>query len=142
MTYEIIKRFEGLRLNAYQDSVGVWTIGYGNTYYLDNTPVERGDKVTIEEAEFLFDNVVEIFASNVRKLVRVQLTNNQFEAIVSIAYNIGIGAFKSSTLLKKLNVNPNDATIHDEFLKWKNAGGKVVQGLLNRRIAESKLYFS
>lgn len=141
MAYEIIKEFEGLRLEAYQDSVGIWTIGYGNTYYLDGKSVRKGDKITKQEAEYLFNNTVDLFASNVRKLVHVQLSYNQFEAIVSLAYNIGIGAFKSSTLLKKLNVNPNDPTIRNEFLKWKMAGGKEIKGLLNRRIKESDLYF-
>lgn len=141
MANEIIKEFEGLRLEAYQDSVGIWTIGYGNTYYLDGKAVRKGDKITKQEADYLFNHTVDLFASNVRKLVHVQLTSNQFEAIVSLAYNIGIGAFKSSTLLKKLNVNPNDPAIRNEFLKWKMAGGKEIKGLLNRRIKESDLYF-
>lgn len=140
--YKIIQQFEGLRLKAYQDSVGIWTIGYGNITYLDGSKVKKGDEITREQADLMFKSTANKFALEVAKLINVCLTQNQFNALVSLAYNIGIGAFKGSTLLKKVNNNPNDKSIANEFLKWKYAGGKVIQGLLNRRIKESEVYFS
>lgn len=140
--YKLIQQFEGLRLKAYQDSVGIWTIGYGNITYLDGSKVKKGDEITREQADLMFKNTANKFALEVSKLIDVCLTQNQFNALVSLAYNIGIGAFKGSTLLKKVNNNPNDESIADEFKRWKYAGGKVIQGLLNRRIKESEVYFS
>ena len=140
--YKLIQQFEGLKLKAYQDSVGIWTIGYGNTTYLDGTKVKKGDEITREQADLMFKQTANKFALEVAKLIDVCLTQNQFNALVSLAYNIGIGAFKGSTLLKKVNNNPNNPTIKDEFLKWKMADGKVIQGLLNRRIKESEVYFN
>ena len=140
--YKLIQQFEGLKLKAYQDSVGIWTIGYGNITYLDGTKVKKGDEITREQADLMFKSTANKFALEVAKLINVCLTQNQFNALVSLAYNIGIGAFKGSTLLKKVNNNPNDKSIANEFLKWKYAGGKVIQGLLNRRIKESEVYFS
>lgn len=140
--YKLIQQFEGLKLKAYQDSVGIWTIGYGNITYLDGTKVKKGDEITREQADLMFKQTANKFALEVAKLIDVCLTQNQFNALVSLAYNIGIGAFKGSTLLKKVNNNPSNPTIKDEFLKWKMAGGKVIQGLLNRRIKESEVYFN
>lgn len=140
--YKLIQQFEGLRLKAYQDSVGIWTIGYGNITYLDGSKVKKGDEITREQADLMFKNTANKFALEVAKLIDVCLTQNQFNALVSLAYNIGIGAFKGSTLLKKVNNNPNDKSIADEFKRWRYAGGKVIQGLLNRRIKESEVYFS
>lgn len=140
--YKLIQQFEGLKLKAYQDSVGIWTIGYGNITYLDGTKVKKGDEITREQADLMFKSTANKFALEVAKLINVCLTQNQFNALVSLAYNIGLGAFKGSTLLKKVNNNPNDKSIANEFLKWKYAGGKVIQGLLNRRIKESDVYFS
>src|SRR5690606_15235211 len=116
--------------------------GYGNTTYLDGTKVKKGDEITREQADLIFKQTANKFALDVVKLIDVCLTQNQFNALVSLAYNIGIGSFKGSTLLKKVNNNPNDKSIADEFLRWKYAGGKVIQGLLNRRIKESEVYFS
>lgn len=140
--YKLIQQFEGLKLKAYQDSVGIWTIGYGNITYLDGKKVKKGDEITREQADLMFKQTANKFALDVAKLIDVCLTQNQFNALVSLAYNIGISAFKGSTLLKKVNVNHNDKSIANEFLKWKMAGGKVIQGLLNRRIKESEVYFS
>lgn len=150
--YKLIQQFEGLKLKAYKDSVGIWTIGYGNITYLDGTKVEKGDEITREQADLMFKQTANKFALDVAVLIEVCLTQNQFNALVSLAYNIGIGkkatskmpasGFISSTLLKKVNKNPNDESIADEFLRWKYAGGKVIQGLLNRRIKESEVYFS
>ena len=140
--YKLIQQFEGLKLKAYQDSVGIWTIGYGNIQYPNGTKVKKGDEITREQADLMFKSTANTFASKVNSLINVCLTQNQFNALVSLSYNIGIGAFKGSTLLKMVNASPNNPTIKNEFLKWKMAGGKVIQGLLNRRVKESEVYFS
>lgn len=139
---DLIKKYEGLRLEAYQDSVGIWTIGYGNTRLQTGLPVKKGDKITIEQAEDLFDFWVFDFAEKVRKLVKKDLSDSKFSAIVSLSYNVGINAFGASTLLKKLNINPCDETISFEFSRWNKAGGRILEGLTRRRKAESDLYFS
>lgn len=139
--YKLIQEFEGLRLSAYRCSAGVPTIGYGNTRYEDGKLVKMGDRITKERAESLFRLLADRFASDVLKMLKTTVTQNQFNALVSFAYNIGVGALRDSTLLRKVNANPNDETIELEFLKWVNAGGKRNQGLVNRRVAESKLYF-
>ena len=138
---DLIKSFEGCKLVAYQCSAGLWTIGYGNTFFEDGTPVKPGDRITQEKAEQLFELIVGIFADKVAKEIKTILTDNQFAAIVSLAYNIGIGNLQKSTLLKKVNFNPNDPTIRAEFARWNKAGGKVLAGWTRRRAAEAKLYF-
>ena len=139
---DLMKEFEGLRLEAYQDIVGVWTIGYGNTYYEDGTKVKKGDKITKERALDLYTNIMNRFSDQVRNAIvnPDRISDTQFSAMVSLAYNIGIGAFKGSTLLKKVNANPCDPTIPNEFLRWNKAGGKVINGLTRRRQAEADLY--
>lgn len=140
--YDLIQSFEGLELKAYKDSVGIWTIGVGNIVYEDGTKVKQGDTITKERARSLFESTACQFAFKVNKVIKKPLTQNQFNALVSLAYNIGLGAFEKSTILKLVNNNPNDANIAKEFLKWKFAGGKEIKGLLNRRIKESSVYFS
>lgn len=137
----LIKGFEGLKLNAYQDSVGIWTIGYGNITYEDGSKVKKGDVISKEKADSLFNFYADKFATKVFSLIKKDLTQNQFNSIVSLAYNIGTGALSNSTILRKLNLNPNDPSIKTEFLKWVKAGGKTIQGLVNRRVKESELYF-
>lgn len=139
--YDLIKGFEGRRLRAYQDSVKIWTIGYGTTFYPDGSPVKQGDSITEERADFLLKWQVLEKSGAVDALVK-GVNQNQFNALVSFAYNVGAGALKKSTLLKKLLVNPNDPTIAAEFLKWNKAGGKELPGLTKRRQAEADLYFS
>ena len=139
--YKLIQEFEGLKLSAYRCSAGVPTIGYGNTQYENGVKVKMGDRITKERAETLFKILADRFASDVLKLVKSKVNQNQFNALVSFAYNVGIGNLRNSTLLKKVNANPNDETIEFEYLKWVNAAGKRVQGLVNRRVAESKMYF-
>ncbi|QCR23074.1 lysozyme [Pontibacter sp. SGAir0037] len=134
--------FEGCVLYAYQCPAKIWTIGFGNTFYENNTPVQKGDKITQERANELFALIVARFEAQVKKVVTVPLTANQFSALVSFAYNCGIANLKSSTLLKKVNANPADGSIRNEFLKWNKAGGKVLSGLTRRRTAEANLYFS
>ena len=138
---DLIKSFEGCKLVAYQCSAGRWTIGYGNTFFEDGTPVKPGDRITQAKADQLFELIVGNFADKLAKEIKTILTDNQFAAIVSLAYNIGIGNLQKSTLLKKVNFNPNDPTIRAEFAKWNKAGGKVLAGLTRRREAEAKLYF-
>ena len=138
---DLIKSFEGCKLVAYQCSAMRWTIGYGNTFFEDGTPVKPGDRITQAKADQLFELIVGNFADKVAKEIKTILTDNQFSAIVSLSYNIGIGNLQKSTLLKKVNFNPNDPTIRAEFAKWNKAGGKVLAGLTRRREAEAKLYF-
>ena len=139
---QLIKSFEGCLLNAYLDSVNVPTIGYGATYYPNGNKVKIGDKITQDRADELLAWHIQEFADGVKKLIKVELNDNQFSALVSFAFNLGINALAKSTLLKKVNINPSDKTIENEFLKWVNAGGKKLNGLVRRRTAESKLYFS
>ena len=139
---QLVKSFEGCFLNAYLCPAKVWTIGYGNTKYQNGTAVKQGDKITQEQAEALLSDILAEFSKDVSKLIKVELNDNQFSALVSFAFNLGVGALSKSTLLKKVNANPNDKTIESEFMKWVSAGGKKLNGLVRRRTAESKLYFS
>ena len=138
---DLIKEFEGCKLKAYQCSAMKWTIGYGNTFYEDGKPVMAGHAITQEKANKLFELIADEFASKVAKLVPSHITPNQFGSLVSFAYNCGIVNLQKSTLLKKVNANPNDPSIRAEFMKWNKAGGKVLAGLTRRREAEANLYF-
>ena len=141
--YLLITKFEGLRLKPYLCSAKIPTIGYGNTYYPDGKRVTLLDKdITKQQAFDMFKEVANRFAKRVDALVTSNINQNQFNALVSFAYNVGTGNFSSSTLLKKVNKNPDDLTIKDEFLRWNKAGGKVLNGLTNRRNEEADLYFS
>lgn len=132
----LIKSFEGCRLKAYKCPAGVWTIGYGRT-----TNVKDGDTCTQAQADEWFDEEYARFRDNVKKLVKVGLTANQLGALTSFAYNCGIGALQTSTLLKKLNKGDLYGAA-DEFLRWNKAGGKVLAGLTKRRQAERNLFLS
>ncbi|EON77999.1 Gifsy-2 prophage lysozyme [Lunatimonas lonarensis] len=138
----LMHEFEGLRLEAYLCPARIPTIGWGNTRYENGQPVKMGDVITRERADELFKNIVTDFSKGVQRLVSANLNDNQFSALVCFAYNLGLGNLQRSTLLKKVNANPADPTIKDEFMKWTKAGGKVLQGLVRRREAESKLYYS
>jgi lysozyme len=141
--YQLICEFEGLRLKPYLCSAKIPTIGYGNTYYPDGKRVTLLDKeITKEYAFEIFKVIADKFGRRVLSMVKKPLTQNQFNALVSFAYNVGTGAFSTSTLLKKVNANPNDLTIRNEFARWTRANGKIVNGLVNRRKKESDLYFS
>jgi len=139
--YALIKRFEGCRLKAYRCPANVLTIGYGNTFYEDGTKVKDGDVITQQRAEELAKFIIDQFAVSIAPFIQKTLTENQFSACVSLAYNIGTGNFKKSSVFKKLNINPNDSTIADSFRLWNKGGGKVLKGLVNRREAEIQLYF-
>ena len=133
---DLIKSFEGLRLSAYRDPVGIWTIGYGTT-----RGVREGMQITERMADELLLGDVAYFENVVRSLVKVSLTDNEFSALVSFVYNLGEGNLSRSTLLKKLNAG-DKAGAADEFLRWNRAGGKALRGLTRRREAERALFLS
>jgi lysozyme len=138
----LMHKYEGLRLDAYLCPAKVPTIGYGNTFYEDGSKVKIGDKITKKRADELFNNVLEKnFATPVRGLIKSKVTNNQFSALVSFAYNVGVSNLQRSTLLKMVNVNPKDPAIRAQFMRWNKAGGKELLGLTRRREAEANLYF-
>ena len=134
--YELIKQFEGLRLEAYLCPAGIWTIGYGHT-----SGVSPNSFITIQEADEYLHRDVATIEMQLNKLNLI-LRQCQWDAIVSFVFNVGIGNFKASTLLAKIRINPDDNSIMDEFLRWVYANGKVMKGLQKRRLAEMKLYFS
>lgn len=135
----LISSFEGTRLSAYDDGVGVWTIGIGTTIYPNGVKVKRGDTCTTEQAKEYFKHDLNKFESAVNDSVNVPISQNQFDALVSLAYNIGIGAFDKSTLLRKLNSGDYNGAA-DQFLRWNKGGGKVMLGLVRRREAERALF--
>jgi GH24 family phage-related lysozyme (muramidase)/N-acetylmuramoyl-L-alanine amidase CwlA len=144
---DFIKSKEGLRLQAYQDSAGIWTIGYGTIKFDNNRPVQKGDVITLAQAEQLLAKEIIEKSSKVNAALKpIQLSKNKYNALVSFAYNVGIGALIKSTLLKRVKVNPDDDTIRDAFMMWDKAhvDGQlvVVAGLKNRRKEEADMYFS
>lgn len=138
---DLICGFEGKRLTAYDDGVGVWTIGFGTTVYPNGMKVKKGDTCTEAQAKAYMAHDLKKFETAVNNAVTVPLSQNQFDALVSLAYNIGTNAFSKSTLVKKLNANDNRAAA-DQFDVWVNAGGKRMQGLVNRRAKEKALFLS
>lgn len=135
----LITRFEGLRLTRYRDAVDKWTIGYGHLILPDEEI--RLIKITTGEAKALLRKDLLRTEQGLKKLLRQEINQNQFDALVSLAFNIGIGNIGKSTLLKKINQNTIDAAAL-EFLKWNKAGGKVLQGLQRRREAEKTLFMT
>ena len=141
--YNLIKQFEGYSDRPYKCPAGIPTIGFGNTYYPNGKRVKLTDpQITREYANEILAFVADNFAKDVLKAVKSKITVNQLNALTSFAYNLGMTNFRNSTLLKRVNENPNDAMIAKEFLKWNKANGKELKGLTNRRIAESALYFT
>ncbi|MGX9858307.1 lysozyme [Enterobacter hormaechei subsp. steigerwaltii] len=137
----LIKEFEGCSLTAYQDSVGVWTIGYGWTQPVNGKPIRAGMTIKQETAERLLKTGLVSYESDVSRLVKVGLNQDQFDALVSFTYNLGARSLSTSTLLRKLNAG-DYAGAADEFLRWNKAGGKVLNGLTRRREAERALFLS
>ncbi len=133
---DLIKSFEGCVLKAYQDSVGIWTIGYGHT-----KGVHSGMTITaIQAQEYLISDLV-VFERAVNSCVTVPMTQNMFDALVSFSFNVGAAALKKSTLLANLNKgNINSAAT--EFDKWVHAGKKILPGLVRRRAAEKELFLN
>lgn len=133
----LIKQFEGCRLEAYKDAVGVATIGYGETH-----GVYMGMTITQERAEQLLAARYNIVEAQVKALLKVPVTQNQLGALVSFAYNLGCGNLASSTLLKELNAGDPANIVAQQFGRWDQAGGQVLPGLVARRAAEAKLFLT
>jgi GH24 family phage-related lysozyme (muramidase) len=131
----LIKSFEGLRLKAYRDAVGIWTIGYGTT-----RGVQPDMSISEAKAEQFLQQDLNRFEEAIHEAVEASLNDNQFSALVSFTYNVGSGALRSSTLLKYLNARRDLHSIADEFLRWNRAGGRVLEGLTRRRKAERALF--
>lgn len=131
---KLIKQFEGCHLTAYKCPGGKWTIGYGHT-----ARVKQGQKITQAQADKFLKADLKTFENAVNSCVKVNITQNQFDALVSFAYNCGAGALKTSTLLKKLNKKDYSGAAK-EFPKWNKSNGKVLNGLVKRRVAEMDLF--
>ena len=139
---DLIKDFEGFSSSAYLDVVNIPTIGWGNTFYEDGTKVKLGDQISKTDALKLLEVIANRdFADKIFPSIKVKVTQSQFDAMVSLAYNIGAGAFLKSTLLKKVNAG-DFAGAGEEFLRWNKAGGKEVLGLTRRREREKQLFLS
>lgn len=132
---QTIKDHEGLRLTAYKDGGGVWTIGYGHT----GADVREGLTVPLSEAERLLTRDLKTAEGHVNGAVQVKLTQNQFDALVSFVYNVGGEAFRTSTMLRLLNAGDYVGAAN-QFPRWNKDNGKVVQGLINRRAKERDLF--
>lgn len=147
MTYsdnctKLIKKWEGVHLTSYKCPAGKWTIGWGSTTYEDGSPVQSGQTITRKRAEELLKFEMDKKAALIRQL-KVWTTNqNQFDAILSFTYNVGIGNLRRSTLLKLARINTNDPQIRNQFMRWINKGSAFENGLRNRRTDEAKLYFT
>ncbi len=139
----LIQEFEGLRLTSYLCSAGVPTIGYGATYYADGSKVNLGQTITNAQAvQLLKDHVKEFEQSVIGLLNTTKVNQNQFDALVSFAFNLGAANLAKSQLLRFIKANPNDPKIAAEFAKWNRAGGEVSRGLVRRRKKEAELYFT
>lgn len=132
-----IKNFEGLRLQSYRDSAGVYTIGFGHT----GSDVTPALVITAARAEELLRRDISRFENAVGAMVRVPLKQAEFDALVSFCYNVGVGALSNSTLLRELNAG-NKLRACQEFVKWIHAGGRPLRGLLRRRLVEATLFVS
>lgn len=135
----LVKEFEGLRLKAYKCPAAVWTIGYGHTSAAGDPEVVPGMEITKAEAEEILKRDMVQYEAGVERLVKVDLTQGQFDALVDFAYNAGVGALAKSTLLKRVNEERFD-DCPAEFMKWTKGGGKELPGLVRRRRAEVKLW--
>ena len=140
---DLIKKYEGFRSKPYLCPAKVPTIGYGATYYPNGQKVKLSDSAIDEKhATILLEAMLTPYEKAVDSFCRDDINQNQFDALVSFAYNVGISALKNSTLLKKVNTNPKDKTIAAQFARWNKGGGRVLKGLVLRRSDEAKLYFS
>jgi lysozyme len=138
---DLIKSFEGWRSKAYRDAVGVWTIGYGHTSMAGEPQVRRGMVISEAEGEAILRRDVEKFAIGVAKAITRKVNDNQFGALVSFAYNVGLGGFRKSSVLTAVNSGQFDRVPH-RLMLWNKAGGKVLPGLTRRRKAEGDLFMS
>ena len=139
---DLIKEFEGCKLAAYQCPAGIWTIGIGSTHYGDGTPVTKNRTLPTEKAAIaLLAATIGQYEKAVNAMT-VELTQNEFDALVCLCYNIGAGNFLKSTLVKMLKAGDDKAEIAQQFLRWDKAGGKPLAGLTRRRNAEAELFLS
>lgn len=139
----LIRKYEGLSLKPYICPAGIPTIGYGSTYYLNGVKVTMKDPaISLKAANELLEAVVMNFYRAVYDRTPHTLNDNQLGALLSFAYNVGVQAFSTSTLLRKINYDPSDPLIRDEFLKWNKSNGVVLRGLVTRRAEEANLYFT
>lgn len=139
---ELIAKFEGLRLKPYKCSAGVPTIGIGSTFYEDKSRVKMTDPaITKDRAIQLFQHTVKQYESAVRAFIKVELNQNQFDALVSLCYNIGPGNFSGSSLVKAINNKADKEEITYRWKLWNKAKGKVIKGLVIRRVSELNYYF-
>lgn len=140
---KIIAKFEGLRLRAYQDTGNIWTIGYGTTINPETgLPIKKGDVITKEKALAWLRINTAALETQIKKLVKVPINANQLTALTSLAYNIGMGAFSRSTLLRLLNNGTEKNLVAAQFIRWNKVKGKEVPGLTNRRKLEAELFLS
>lgn len=144
---DLIKSEEFFVDHAYQDSAGVWTIGYGSTMYKDGSKPKKGDTITLAQATDLLLWAVNSKANAISAAIRNPLNPNQADAVISLVYNIGVAGFVKSTVLNLINKNQNDPAIRDAFYMWnkitdpKTGAKKVLPGLMARRVREANLYF-
>ena len=138
---DLIKQFEGFRAKPYLCSAGVPTIGYGSTRYADGTPVSlRDPAITEAVASALFKDTLVIYEKAVTKAVKIPLEQYEFDALVSLCYNIGVGNLASSTLVRLLNEDEPRIEVAGQFLRWNKANGAVISGLTRRREAEREMF--
>jgi len=141
--YMLICEFEGFSAKPYLCPAKLVTIGYGNTFYKDGKKVTMVDKeITKAEAFDMFKDIADKFAKRVSVCVKTPINQNQFNSLVSFAYNVGVANFMNSTLLKRVNANHNDTDIRTQFLRWDKVGTKKLAGLTKRRIYEADNYFT
>lgn len=140
--FDFLIEVEGFSSCPYKDSIGIPTIGIGTTHYPDGKKVSMEDDCISKDAAKYYAQKYIGGSEDLISQFKLPINQNQFNALVSFAYNIGNTAFRKSTLLSKVIKNPNDPTIKNEFLKWNKAGGLIIGGLTNRRLKEAKLYFS
>jgi len=138
----LIKSFEGCSLKAYALGDGKITIGYGNTFYEDGSPVQMGDEITQERADALLLLIIPQFEKGVSDTITADINQNQFDALVDFSYNLGNGSLAQSTLHNEVNADPSNPDIKNQFLRWVEPGSKFEEGLTRRRTAEATLYFS
>lgn len=137
--FKILRQYEGLKLTSYQDSVGVWTIGYGSTM-VNGAHVTPGMRCTMAEAESWLEADVNVRAAKLAEWIHVPVTGHMLSAIISLAYNIGMGAIYHSRMLADLNAGRDKQVVANDFMSWIHAGGHVVQGLINRRRQEVAIF--
>lgn len=140
-TKGIIKKFEGCELEAYLDENNIPTVGYGCTIHLDGKKVKLGDAITQYDAGRLLSKNINDIEEQLYRCIDIKLNDNQLSSLISLVYNIGIGNFRHSTMLKLIN-NSKFLDAANEFSRWKWSGGKVIKGLIRRRVFEKEIFLS